>query len=311
MKFRSEMNLTPIKFPWSHNDAFLLLGSCFTEHIGAKLERSGFDTHLGANGIVFHPLAMARAFRRMLREEYYTVQELIFDQDKFHSFDHHGKYSDVDAHSAVESMNASLKQARDFFLEAQTVIVTFGTAWGYLHTESGVVAANCHKVNPKQFEKLLTDKVEIVTEWQSIINEVAATNKKVRWVFTVSPVRHLKDGLVENNRSKAQLLLACADLEAQNSNAIYFPSYELVQDDLRDYRFYKEDFMHPNDVAVEYVWEKFSDWAFSAETLKVMAEIERRRKRIEHRSSNPEEDQALRKQILAEIDKIKQTARNV
>jgi hypothetical protein len=150
-----------------------------------------------------------------------------------------------------------------------------------------------------------------VAEWQSIMDEVAATNKKVRWIFTVSPVRHLKDGLVENNRSKAQLLLACAELEAQNSNAVYFPSYELVQDDLRDYRFYKEDFMHPSDVAVEYVWEKFCQWAFSAETIKVMAEIERRRKRIEHRSSNPEEDQALKSQLLQEIDKIKLAARNV
>lgn len=274
-----------------HTEPILFLGSCFSDEMAAKARFNGFQIDANPFGTVFHPLALGRflldCFTGMKSEE------LIFQrEDLFFTLD---ASTTVYANSENE-LTDKLTELRTNWLEqlktASHLFVTFGTAWGYQHIESQVLVANCHKLPSQQFVKGLTSSNEITHVWKLILQKLNVLNPNLTVCFTVSPVRHVKDGLVENNQSKAVLIESVRILQ-ENSKAIYFPSYEIVMDELRDYRFFKQDRVHPNDEAIDYVWNRFVESFCSNETQDLCKKVKSLKLALTHRSLHPESQETL------------------
>ncbi len=263
------------------------MGSCFAEEIYRRLSTAYFRILPSPFGIVFNPLSMAKQWQRLLDNRPYQKDEMIFYDGLFHSFDHHGKYSSVDP-NLYNKINEDLSKASLFLTTADLIILTFGSSHYYTHLPSKQIVANCHKVPSNHFElkrastQLCIDKIFPVMEQQLRLYP------NTRFIVTVSPVRYLKYGLVENNRSKASLLLLCEAIEKNFQSAEYFPAFELVADDLKDYRFYKEDMAHPNDIAIEYVWQFFCDRYFTTSTRTIIRDFENLERLKRHRPSSDE-----------------------
>ena len=281
---------TPVHIPVSdwqigYNDRLLLLGSCFSDHIAAKLNEHYFQVTANPFGTLYNPLSIANALSLAAAGQ---LPEWVEWGGLYHSMYHHGSFSRPTAEQTAEAVGESMQVLRKAFEEAQVVIITFGTAWVYEY--EGKVVANCHKMPANKFERRRLTVEEIVEVWQPIVE----AHKEKHFLFTVSPIRHIKDGLHENQLSKAVLLMAIDRLQQQaqagketqtkgekhtqaspTTRVAYFPSYEIVQDELRDYRFYAEDMVHPSAVAVEYVWEWFGKTYFSEATQREMQPLHR------------------------------------
>jgi hypothetical protein len=277
---------TPVSIPQAdffieHQSPLLFVGSCFVENIGTKLIDNKFDVQLNPNGILFNPISIVNSLTRILKPQTYTKGDLKQHNNKWFSFEHHSSFSSFDKTECLNRINNSLTEASEHLKKTKTIFITVGSAWIYEFEGVGIVA-NCHKVPNKEFTKRLLTVKEIVTAFEAI----KASLTEYRIVFTVSPVRHSKDGLHENNLSKSTLLLAINSLVEQHENYSYFPAYEIVIDELRDYRFYKNDLVHPTDLAVDYVWEKFSSSYFSPATKKLNSEIQKIKTAAYHKPFN-------------------------
>jgi hypothetical protein len=273
---------TPISIPKSevtieHQTPSLFIGSCFAENIGKKLIDNKFDVHLNPNGILFNPISVANSLRRIVKNQAYSLEDLKEHQGKWFSFEHHSRFSSFDPQECLVQINNALTKAHEHLKKCTTIFITLGSAWVYEYEAVGIVA-NCHKIPNNQFAKRLLTVQEILAAFESIQEDL----KTYKIVFTVSPVRHTKDGLHENNLSKSTLLLAINNWVAQHENASYFPAYEILIDELRDYRFYKADLVHPTDLAIEYVWEKFSNSYFKKPTQDLLAEIQQLKSAANH-----------------------------
>lgn len=291
MQFRTEIQIKPLSFPIAHRDRILLLGSCFTENIGGKLEASGFQTDVNPFGILYNPLSVASALRQLIGGKIYTDDDLFEHQGLFASFSHHGKFSAPDKDTCLAQINQRMEYSSRFLRDATVLVVTFGTAFAYYLKSTGQVVSNCHKLPSDRFCRERLSVGEIVDAWRSIKEELAAFNPGLRVLFTVSPIRHWKDGAHGNQLSKASLLLAVEELTRQSPpEARYFPAYELVLDDLRDYRYYTDDMLHPSQVAVEYIWEKFSTACFDKETQLCVAEYQKIQQALQHRPFHPDSE---------------------
>lgn len=282
---------TPIFIPKSdvsieHQTPVLLIGSCFAENIGSKLLNNKFNVNINPNGIIFNPISVVNSLKRVFENREYIGIDLKEHNKKWFSFKHHSSFSSFDKEECLAEMNISLSDAHSHIKKTNTIFITFGSAWVYEFKDAGIVA-NCHKIPNKQFTKRLLSVKEIIAAFDTIKDVL----KNYNVVFTVSPVRHTKDGLHENNLSKATLLLVVNNLVTQNENYTYFPAYELVIDELRDYRFYKNDLVHPTDLAVNYVWEKFSTSYFNESTTKLLTEIEKVKTAANHKPFNFESDE--------------------
>jgi len=262
---------------------FLMMGSCFAENIGAKLQQLKFDVILNPFGIVYHPASAALQLERIIFAKPYTDQELHHHHELWHSFDHHGRFSHPDVSICLEQINLELRQAHDQLKRSDWLFVTFGTAWAYRLKTNGRIVANCHKFPASDFERIRFDVDEIYIVWKKVIALVQQFNPKIKIVFTVSPIRHLRDGAHENQLSKSMLLLAVDRLKRNTDNTGYFPAYEIVLDELRDYRFYAENMTHPDDMAINYILHRFCESYISEDALQTMKSLEDIIKASEHR----------------------------
>lgn len=271
-----------------HSDPVLSIGSCFSEHIGNRFESHHWSVCNNPFGILYNPLSIHRALTCILDGKRYEESDLVRSGGRFVSLDHHGDYSGIDAASVLERINASLAEAASAIRKDATVLVTFGTAWYYIYRNNGQVAGNCHKLAALDFDRERAAVDPIVALYAGLVRRVAALDESVQWVFTVSPVRHWNDGAADNQWSKSILTCAVRELSGQFDNVHYFPAYEILMDELRDHRFYKEDLVHPSDQAVEHIWNRFSDACLTEEARLLNREISAISRRIEHRPIHPE-----------------------
>lgn len=265
-EFRTRLPALDSTIAISHHDTSLCIGSCFTENIGAWLQMLKFPCLLNPFGILYNPVSIGKSFLQLLHPQPYQLEDLQLHGELWHSFDHHGAFSQPDAAQALEQINTSLNTAATFAQSVNRLILTPGTAHVYTLRKAGAVVANCHKFPAADFEKRRLSVDEIVTALAAPIEQWKAARPDLEVILTVSPVRHIRDGIVENQRSKATLVLALEVLCEQFDFVHYFPAYELLLDDLRDYRFYEADMIHPNSVAIQYIRDYFAATYFSENT---------------------------------------------
>ena len=283
-----------------YHSKILLLGSCFSENIGNKLSYYKFQSKQNPFGILFHPKAIENLISRAIKEELYTEKELTFNNERWHCLDAHSSLSAADKNVLLKNLNAALIHTKKQLKEATHVFITLGTSWVYRYSETNAIVANCHKIPQKEFSKELLSVAEVSKILEQCIALLKSINKTVSVTFTVSPVRHLKDGFIENTRSKAHLIAAIHTVINSENNTYYFPSYEIVMDELREYRFYNEDMLHPNTTAINYIWEKFVFSWFSREAQDTMQEVETVQRGISHRPFNEKSEQ--HQQFLKKLD---------
>ena len=283
IKLRTDWKLKPGGSLIDHHSKIMLIGSCFSEHISGKLKFSGFDVFENPHGILFHPLAIERAVSDCLRETQYSKEDLVFNGEVWTSLNHHGRFNNPDPQAVLDSINASIRKAHVFLKNTSHLVLTLGTSWAYRHLEKESLVANCHKIPQKEFKKELLSREEILASLERTVSQVREINPEVAIILTVSPVRHIKDGMVENTLSKARLHESVQQLLAEKDGISYFPAYELMMDDLRDYRFYKSDLIHPNETAVEYIWERFSESWIDPSAGQLMQEAQSIHRALKHR----------------------------
>ena len=293
MKLQTKIPLTPSDNPIDYQSKLVLFGSCFAENIGAKLDYFKFQQLQNPFGILFHPLAIENLVQRAIEDKIYQQDE-IFEQDGiWRCFDAHSDLRSASAEELLNLLNQRLKETKISLETSSHIIITLGTAWVYENNVSGKIVANCHKVPQKEFTKKLLSVAEIESSLQNVIALIQKVNPNAQIIFTISPVRHLKDGFVENQRSKAHLIMAVHSLlssRAQSRELSYFPSYEIMMDELRDYRFYGKDMVHPNELAVDYIWERFKSVWIDGGAYLVMDEVEAVQKGLQHRPFNPDSE---------------------
>ncbi len=289
MEFHTAIQIPRSDIPITHTSRILLLGSCFSSHIGSRLLMHKFRVDENPFGILYNPFSISRAIRRLLSGIAFSESELIYYQGIYHSLMHHGQFSDAERKKCLDKMGVRFEPAAAEIHRATHFLITFGTAYAYRWRESGEIAGNCHQIPADRFIPVRLSVEEIMEEWKEVIGLVMRENPDARFVFTVSPIRHWKDGAHENQLSKSILHLAIDGLQQCFPHVTrYFPAYELMMDELRDYRFYADDMMHPAPLAIEYIWERFSDTFFSEETRKVNREWVQIRKGLDHRPLHPD-----------------------
>lgn len=313
MKFH--LNYTPPKseFEINHSHKIFMIGSCFSENVGKRLSANKFNVLSNPFGTLFNPLSIHLSLQNTLKQEKANEKFLLEHQGSYYSYLHHSSIHADSKEELIEKINSATENAFQFLKNTDELIITFGTAFYYHHKQLGETVANCHKQPGNLFDKKLLSVNEIVSSYSELIKNISNINPGSKIIFTVSPVKYLKDGVIENNISKSVLLLAVHELVSQHKNCFYFPAYELVNDDLRDYRFYKEDLAHPNEQAIQYVWQKFSETFFSEKTREVNKEIEKLNSALNHRVMNEQnlEYQKLQDFISAQREKIKALESNL
>ncbi|WP_411032380.1 GSCFA domain-containing protein [Spongiimicrobium sp. 3-5] len=290
MKLQTLIPLAKEDNPITYQSRLLLLGSCFSEHIGEKLNYYRFKTFQNPLGILFQPKAIEKLISYAVEGKVLGKQDIFEHNGLWHCFDAHSDLSSTKEDDTIKQLNGQLEATREALKQATHIIITLGTAWVYKHKKTGSLVANCHKVPQKEFSKELLTIREIAQSLQKSMQLIRSINPRALIVLTVSPVRHLKDGFVQNQQGKAHLISAVHNVLA-NEDAVYFPSYEIVMDELRDYRFYAADMVHPNALAVNYIWEKFRDAWIAEEMFSTMDEINTVQKGLLHRPFNPETEQ--------------------
>ena len=293
MKLQTTIPLEKAANPIDYESRLLLMGSCFVEHVGSKLDYFKFQQLQNPFGILFHPLAIENLVQRALEEWCYKETE-VFEQDGiWHCFDAHSEVRAPSQETLLQSLNQKLHETRLGLRNASHIIITLGTAWVYHHKKSNKIVANCHKVPQKEFFKELLPIETITASLENVTAMIAKVNPEARLIFTISPVRHLKDGFVENQQSKAHLISALYQLFKKSDfqlRTLYFESYEIMMDELRDYRFYGKDLVHPNELAVDYIWEKFKSVWIDADCYAIMEEVDSVQKGLLHRPFNPDSE---------------------
>jgi hypothetical protein len=288
MEFRTRVDIPISDVPVNHSTGIMLFGSCFSSYIGSKLRQCKFTVDVNPFGILFNPLSISNAIQRLLRGKGIGEADLVQRQGIYHSFMHHGEFSSPDKQVCLDAISTRFTRATNALQEADLLLVTFGTAYVYRWRGTGEVVANCHKFPESDFHRTRLSVQEIVEQWSALIEELTALRPTMKWVFTVSPIRHWKDGAHENQVSKSTLHLAIDELQKRFEGDVrYFPAYEIVLDELRDYRFYNEDMLHPSPVAVEYVWQRFAETFFTLRTRAINREWEDIRKSLDHRPVHP------------------------
>jgi lysophospholipase L1-like esterase len=293
MKFRTEIQLAPASFELLPGDHVALHGSCFSDHIAAKLERHGFVVARPSHGILFHPLAIVRALHDVTEGKQYTHSDLVFRDELWHSLAHHGAFSGRDRDDLLNRINGSITQYALSLVKARLLVVTLGTAWAWRWKESGEVVGNCHKLPGQEFTHELISYASMKNELSTIFSRLRQFNPDLEIVLTVSPVRHWREGAEANMRSKAHLILLAHELISSLSFVHYFPAFEFFMDDLRDYRFYSDDLIHPAPAGISYVWEKFTDWCMSRQTKSTIDRIGQLSRIYDHRPVDATSDSYL------------------
>ncbi|MEJ6792127.1 MAG: GSCFA domain-containing protein [Lacinutrix sp.] len=286
-----------------YESKLLLLGSCFSENIGSKFQYYKFQSISNPFGILFHPKAIERILERAIHNKKFDESDVFFNNEQWHSFDVHSQLSNPSKKQLLINLNKNLELINKQITNATHVVITLGTAWVYNLISTGNTVANCHKIPQKEYNKILLSTKDVVKGLQATLNSIKTINSNASIIFTVSPVRHIKDGFVDNTLSKAHLISAIHQLT--NKDTFYFPSFEIMLDELRDYRFYNSDMLHPNNTAIEYIWEKFIDVWMSSETKNIMKEVEVIQMGMQHRPFNFESNAHQKFLENLEINKLK------
>jgi hypothetical protein len=285
--FHTRVSIPAFNWKTGYQNKHVFMGSCFTENVGQKMADLKFPVDINPFGILYNPMSVANGLHRLLIPRPFTPDDLVEQNGLWHSFMHHGKFSDTDKHKMLEAVNKRLQDSSDFLLSADFLFITFGTAWVYHYKKTGQIVSNCHKIPAADFNRRRLSVHEIVDRYQTLLPEIWRANPNLKIVFTVSPIRHWKDGAVENQRSKATLLLAVDDLQNSFPKACaYFPSYEIVMDELRDYRFYAADMLHISDVAVGHIWQLFEAHLIDEQSRRLAQRVEKIRNAAAHRPIN-------------------------
>jgi len=298
MKLLTEVSLPDYPFTLDHQSRVLMMGSCFTENIGHLMERYLFPVNINPFGVTYNPLSVKKGLEALMFKDAYREEDLERHKDLWFSFDHSTLFSSPDQVKALESINRSFQEAKKCLKEADYLILTWGTSWVFKHRASGNVVCNCHKIPAAEFVRSRLSSSEIITAYEDLLPAVFDFNNKLKILYTVSPVRHWKDGAHGNQLSKASLLLAGDALESKFPGKLfYFPSYEILMDELRDYRFYAEDMLHTNAQSTKYIWEKFQHSFMDQQTGQIISEAEALRKIMEHRPLNSADDADQKREI--------------
>jgi len=293
MELQTRVEVVANRQPIEYGERLMLAGSCFAENMGAKLTDARFEVDANPFGILYNPLSVKSCIERLLDGKKFVADDLFEHRGVYHSFLHHSRFSDVNEEVCLDKINERLAFSTGFLKKTDWLLVTFGTAYVYRLAETDLVVGNCHKLPERNFVRMRISVETIVNEWNSLIGDLQAANPDIRILLTVSPIRHLKDGAHENQLSKSTLLLAVDELVRQNGCCSYFPSYEIVMDELRDYRFYADDMVHPSGQAVSYIWERFCATQLSDSARKSLMEWEKLKRALEHKPFNRDSKEYL------------------
>jgi hypothetical protein len=315
MNFTTKIPIQKSNFQIDYSSKIVLLGSCFAENMGKKFEYFKFKATTNPFGIVFNAVSLEKLIRRSIENRQFTENDIFFHNELWHCFEVHSELSNPDKNTFLNSLNELINATRQQLNNATHIIITLGTSWVYqlrqAQFDKNGIVANCHKVPQKQFTKKLLTISEIEGSLESIIYLVQSVNPNCKFIFTVSPVRHIKDGFVENTLSKSHLIAAIHNLfqvPLSGTEVAYFPAYEIMMDELRDYRFYAEDMLHPNQTAVDYIWMKFFENYVSESEFGLMDEVGEVQKALKHRPFNPNTESHLKflENLNLKIEKIKE-----
>lgn len=285
--FRTAVAIDKPPFHISHKDSLMFIGSCFSESIGHKFQDCKFTIDVNPFGQQYNPASIAHSIDLLVSGKVFTAADLIFHNEQYHSFAHHGSFSRNSAEETLQTINTKFEVAVKGIKNASVLFITPGTSHVFKWKNTGEIVSNCHKIPNSLFSQELLSPEAIIQLLSSAILKLRSINREVKIVFTVSPVRYLAYGAYQNNVSKAHLFTSIYHLLNQISNTFYFPAYELVMDDLRDYRFYKEDMIHPNAIAVDYVWQNLCQTFFADDTISTLKSVEELAKAVSHRPRNP------------------------
>ena len=308
LELRLQVDLPKNQCEINHSDSFQLWGSCFADNIGEKLTENKFSCDMNPFGTLYNPISIATAIRELLENKKYTKGDLSFGNSQWFSYMHHSSFSSADNNICLNQINSRLIKSRKNLSQADWIIFTWGSAWVYKLKTNGQIVGNCHKMPDKYFNRIKLEVNEIVDAYSQLIQDIRLINPKAKFIFTVSPIRHAKDGFHGNQVSKSTLLLASDKLCNKINGCKYFPSYEIMMDELRDYRFYADDMIHPTPLAIKYIWECFSRTYFTNETKRFITDWEKIKKGLSHRPFDSESDlyQHFLGEILLKIEHLKE-----
>lgn len=305
MNLSTDVKIQPIEQRIVYGDRLLFLGSCFADEIGNICKGLGFDALVNPFGVLFNPASICQSVERLESGKVYTKDDVIeVGGEFFCTFSHNTEFWNPSPERLLETVNGSLNSARQHFLQTKWIVISLGTSRIYRHKQRGLIVSNCHKLPSQLFQR------EFLTAEQSteLLSQLVEKHKDKQFIFTISPLRHLKDGLHENQISKAALLLAVDEICKRFGNTHYFPAFEILLDELRDYRFYKEDMIHPTEQAVRYIWERFTDFAIAESEMPAMKQAQELKLMLQHKVFFPESEafrkfEAMKNSKMADFEK--------
>ena len=322
MNFRTHVELPEKQTEIFHSARITLFGSCFAESIGNLLAENKFRCEINPFGVLYNPISIASALRQILDDKVYQEEDLFEARGNWHSWMHHSLFSTPSPKETLTKINDRLAKAKKILMKAKNncepvskvqpsedwLMITFGTAYVYRNKETQAIVGNCHKMPERMFIRSMLDVKTIVLEWEDVLKKLREANPNLKVIFTVSPIRHAKDGMHGNQLSKSTLLLAVDQICQTCPHCYYFTSYEIMMDELRDYRFYADDMLHPSPLAIEYIWECFSNSYFSTKTKAILQEWSEIRKAITHKPFHPESEayHTFLSQIVLKIVRMKE-----
>ncbi len=312
MNFTTKVPIAKYQNAIDYNSKIISIGSCFAENMGEKFEYFKFQNCVNPFGIIFNPISIENLINRAVNKIEFTEKDIFFHNDLWHCYEVHSLLSDTSSELIVQNLNRVLHLFRTQIIEASHFIITYGTSWVYrlrqAQPDSLSIVANCHKVPQNQFDKEILSVEIIEKSIENSINLIQSINPNCNFIFTISPVRHIKDGFVENQRSKAHLITALQSAICNLQFAIYFPSYEIMMDELRDYRFYADDMLHPSQSAIDYIWIKFFENYVSESEFGLMNQVCEIQRALKHRPFNPnsESHQKFLANLEAKIEQLQQ-----
>lgn len=283
---QTKVDIPKPNFQIDYNSRLNLLGSCFSDNIGNKLIQQKFRASVNPFGVLYNPASIAQAIDLLFTKEKFDDQDLDFHKEKWFSYAHHTSFSNTNKTDCLKDINQKFYEAAESIRKADVIIITLGTSWIFHHILHNRLVANCHKIPAKEFERTCLSPAETESLLRKIILQISKHNSNAKFIFTISPIRHWKDGAIENMRSKSALAIAIQTIEKEFEQAYYFPTYEIFMDELRDYRFYASDMLHPSDFAIDYTWHLFKQTFFSKETQTLNQQVVKIVKSFQHRSFN-------------------------
>jgi hypothetical protein len=294
MTFQTSIPIQKSDFLINYSSKLVSFGSCFAENMSDKFDYFKFQNTTNPFGIIFNPISLEKIILRSLHKKYFTENDIFYHNEAWNCFEVHSELSNPNKTELLTTLNQLIDSTNGHLEKATHCLITLGTSWVYKHIESDEIVANCHKVPQKLFTKELLSAADIEASLKRIVSKIQVVNPNCKFIFTISPVRHGKDGFVENNVSKSHLITALYQFLSNTTSSIYFPSYEIMMDELRDYRFYAEDMLHPNQTAIDYIWMKFSENYINENEFETMQHVSEIQKSLNHRPFNPNSESHIK-----------------